>query len=116
MRESFKITVGQGYAKPVLGAVATQTLREGDAFKLQLAGSVPGGLTQADGATITLDYFTPWLPGGASLNSETGWFEWTPGYRRSAWIAIAAKTSWCNWWTMQIYILRKSSRLPSPRS
>ena len=80
VREQFNVTVAQGYAKPVLAPIPAQTLREGDAFALQLNGSMPGGLTQADGTTITLTYSAPWLPGGATLNSETGWFAWTPGY------------------------------------
>ncbi|ROZ61645.1 Ig-like domain-containing protein [Ramlibacter sp. WS9] len=79
-RRSFKLTVEQGYAKPVLAPMATQTLREGDKYALQLAGSMPGGLLQKDGTTITLEYSAPWLPGGATLNSKTGWIEWTPGY------------------------------------
>ncbi|HEX8964211.1 MAG TPA: putative Ig domain-containing protein, partial [Rhodocyclaceae bacterium] len=79
---SFSITVEQGYAKPVLAAVPVQTLREGDKYALQLAGSMPGVLTQLDGTTIRLEYSAPWLPGGATLNSETGWFEWTPDYNQ----------------------------------
>jgi hypothetical protein len=78
--ESFNVTVNQGYAKPVLAPIPAQTLREGDAFALQLNGSMPGGLTQADGTSIVLSYSAPWLPGGATLNTETGWFAWTPGY------------------------------------
>ncbi|MEO7623055.1 MAG: Ig domain-containing protein, partial [Gallionella sp.] len=78
--EIFNVTVEQGYAKPLLGAMPQQMLREGDKFAVQLAGSMPGGLIQADGTAITLSYSTPWLPGGATLNAETGWFEWTPDY------------------------------------
>ncbi|MES2942354.1 MAG: putative Ig domain-containing protein, partial [Pseudomonadota bacterium] len=78
--QTFNITVAQGHAQPVLLPVAAQTLREGEAFGLQLAGSMPGGLLQADGTLITLEYSSPWLPGGASLNSETGFITWTPGY------------------------------------
>ncbi|MCP4925155.1 MAG: hypothetical protein GY916_04335, partial [Gammaproteobacteria bacterium] len=80
IQQTFDILVTQGYAKPELAAIAPQTLREGDNFALQLAGSMPGGLTQADGTEISLSYSARWLPGGASLNSETGWFEWTPQY------------------------------------
>ncbi|MDH3209385.1 MAG: Ig domain-containing protein, partial [Burkholderiaceae bacterium] len=92
--QRFDITVEQGYAKPVLGALPTQTLREGERFALQLPGSIPGDLAQvaatanqfrqADGSTVTLEYSSPWLPGGATLNSETGWFEWTPGYSQAS--------------------------------
>ena len=76
----FNITVRQGFAKPTLAAVATQALREGEKFSLQLAGSMPGGLMQADGTKIVLEYIATRLPDGATLNSETGWLEWTPSY------------------------------------
>ncbi|MCI4427871.1 MAG: putative Ig domain-containing protein, partial [Burkholderiales bacterium] len=78
--QHFNVTVEQGYAKPTLAAVAPQTLREGERYALQLAANMAGGLTQADGTAISLEYSAPWLPGGATLNAETGWFEWTPDY------------------------------------
>ncbi|HET7864109.1 MAG TPA: putative Ig domain-containing protein, partial [Burkholderiaceae bacterium] len=81
--ERFNIRVNQGYAKPVLGVVPAQTLREGERYALQLPGRMPGGLTQADGTTITLSYSSPWLPGGATLNEENGWFAWTPGFAQA---------------------------------
>jgi hypothetical protein len=40
-------------------------------------------LTQADGTTISLSYSSAWLPGGATLNPETGWLEWAPGYSQA---------------------------------
>jgi len=86
--QSFNITVEQGYAKPTLAPVVPQVLREGDRYALQLAGDMPGGLTQADGTTITLDYSAPWLPGGATLNSETGWFEWMPDFAQHGNLSI----------------------------
>jgi hypothetical protein len=81
--QSFNITVHQGWAQPVVGAVGVQTLREGDRYTLQLAGQVPGGLSHPDGTQVTLTWSAPWLPGGATLNTETGWFEWTPGYNQA---------------------------------
>jgi len=83
VQAAFDITVEQGYAPAQLAPVAAQTLREGDAFALQLVGAIPGGLVQADGTRITLEYAAPLLPGGAKLNSETGWLEWTPGYAQA---------------------------------
>jgi len=79
----FNIHVDQGYPQPVLASVPAQNLREGDRFGLQLSGQVPGGLAHADGSSITLSFDATWLPGGATLNSETGWFEWTPGYAQA---------------------------------
>ncbi|MDB5858608.1 MAG: hypothetical protein JWQ76_2297, partial [Ramlibacter sp.] len=87
VREQFTLTVLQGYARPVLAPAAAQTLRQGDAYALQLAGSLPGASQaggpnwqQADGSTVVLEYTAGWLPAGATLNSETGWFAWTPGF------------------------------------
>ena len=78
--QQLSIVVAQTWAKPVLAPVAAQTLREGDAFSLQLNGSVPGGLTQADGTHVSLSYWISTLPAGMQLNSDTGWLSWTPGY------------------------------------
>ena len=82
VEQHFNITVEQAYPLPVFAPIAAQTLREGEKFSLQLAATVLGGVTQADGSTVSLDYSSPWMPGGAFLNSETGWFEWTPGYNQ----------------------------------
>ncbi|MDK2126935.1 putative Ig domain-containing protein, partial [Parachitinimonas caeni] len=84
----FNLRVAQGYAAPVLRAPANQTLREGERFSLQLAGSLPGGLRQADGTTIRLQYSSPWLPAGATLNPDTGWFDWTPGYNQHGHLSL----------------------------
>ncbi len=75
------ITVEQAYPMPVLDAPPVQALREGESFALQLAGFVPGQTT-ADGSTLRLEYGAPWLPGGATLNTETGWLAWTPSYNQ----------------------------------
>jgi len=80
---TFTITVDQAYAQPVLAAVAAQSLREGEAWALQLAASVPGmiaGQAQADGTTLSLEYGARWLPGGATLDAQSGRFAWTPGF------------------------------------
>ncbi len=78
----FNLIVAQGYAKPVLASVAQQTLREGERYALQLAGHAAGSEALADGTAVTLEYSAPWLPGGAKLNTETGWLEWTPDYNQ----------------------------------
>ncbi|MDP2220628.1 MAG: putative Ig domain-containing protein, partial [Hydrogenophaga sp.] len=79
-RKTFNVTVTQAYPAPVFLPVARQVLREGDRFAMPLQGSVPGGLEQADGTRADLQYLAPYLPIGATLNPDTGWFEWTPGF------------------------------------
>ena len=82
-RYAFNITVKQGYEKPVLLPVASQQLREGDRFSLQLSGQLPHGLSQYPGYDIELKYSAEWLPSGAVLNKEIGWLEWTPGFAQA---------------------------------
>ncbi|MFO0444029.1 MAG: putative Ig domain-containing protein, partial [Betaproteobacteria bacterium] len=79
----FNLRVLQGVPAPVFAAVPQQVLLEGDAHGLQLPGSVPGGLEQADGSRVTLSWTAPWLPAGATLDTATGWFAWTPGYTQA---------------------------------
>ena len=83
VRRSFDLIVTQGVARPILPTLPTQVLREGERFALQLPGDVPGGLSQPDGSTVTLAWTAPWLPGGATLDTETGWFDWTPGFAQA---------------------------------
>ncbi len=87
VRQTFKITVDQTRIRPELSAIPAQTLREGQPFGIQLHGSMPGARQiaptvweQEDGTRITLEYYAAWLPAGATLNPETGWLSWTPGY------------------------------------
>ncbi|HRD90794.1 MAG TPA: putative Ig domain-containing protein, partial [Accumulibacter sp.] len=83
------ITVEPGQPQPELKPVSAQTLREGERYALQLVGSVPGWRdTQADSSTLRLEYAAPWLPGGATLNPETGWFEWTPSYNQHGSLSV----------------------------
>lgn len=81
-RQHFNITVAQAQPAPVLASIPAQTLREGDSFGLQLTGSLPGGLSLADGSKVKLSYSAPLLPGGMTLNSDTGWLAWKPGYNQ----------------------------------
>ncbi|EXI65626.1 MAG: rhombotarget A [Candidatus Accumulibacter adjunctus] len=80
---SFSITVEQAHAAPQFDPQPAHFLREGDPWTLRLAGSVPGftaGATQPGGETLQLEYGAAWLPGGATLNPESGHLAWTPGY------------------------------------
>ncbi|HAY28076.1 MAG TPA: hypothetical protein DCY47_11385, partial [Candidatus Accumulibacter sp.] len=82
---SFSITVEQAHAAPLLDPQPAHFLREGDPWTLQLAGGVPGfstGTGQPGGGTLQLEYGAAWLPGGATLNAETGYLAWTPGYNQ----------------------------------
>jgi len=64
--QRFDLTVNQGYAAPVLAAVPTQTLREGERFGLQLAGQLPGGVwtrwTAAPSPCVTVRRGCPVAP------------------------------------------------------
>ncbi|WP_410472981.1 putative Ig domain-containing protein [Faucicola mancuniensis] len=79
-KQVFNVEVSQGYAKPQLPAMPTQNLREGEAFGMQLPGFMPGGLVQADGTTVSLEYYINVLPAGMTLDRQTGWLSWTPGF------------------------------------
>ena len=97
--QSFTITVEQGYAYPTLATVAPQALREGEAWALQLAATVPGmiaGHAQADGTTLSLEYGARWLPGGATLDPQSGWLAWTPGFNQhgSYRVPISVVATW----------------------
>jgi len=76
----FTLTVTQTLAAPVMAPLPSQTLREGDAFAMQLNATVPGGLGMADGTKVVLTYGAPVLPVGMTLNTQTGWLSWTPGF------------------------------------
>ncbi|MCL1960576.1 MAG: Ig-like domain-containing protein [Desulfovibrionaceae bacterium] len=73
----FALTVGQSYMKPRLNLTG-QILRVGEPFTLPLPGHMPGGLKQADGATVELHYYARWLPGSAEIDAKTGVFTWRP--------------------------------------
>ena len=79
-KQSFTIEVTQGYAKPVINPMPVQNLREGEAFGMQLPGFMPGGLVQADGTKVSLEYYINVLPAGMTLDSKTGWLSWTPSF------------------------------------
>ncbi|HEV6968357.1 Ig-like domain-containing protein [Roseateles sp.] len=88
VQRRFNLTVKQGWPSPVFPALDTQVLREGDRFGLQLPGAVPGGLVQADGSRVTLKWSAEWLPSGATLDADSGWFAWTPGYAQAGQLSL----------------------------
>src|SRR5207248_182997 len=59
-------------APPTLVRPADRTLREGDTLRVQLQAAVPGG--------GSVRYRSDLLPGGATLEPETGVFTWTPTF------------------------------------
>lgn len=77
MKVDMRLTLplNRAMKKPVLLPVASQQLREGDRFSLQLSGQLPHGLSQYPGYDIELKYSAEWLPSGAVLNKEIGWLE-----------------------------------------
>jgi len=65
-----RIIVGNPTDPPVLAEVENQTVKESHKLEFTLQGTHPEGLA--------LTYSSQNLPGGATLNSETGAFTWTP--------------------------------------
>ena len=88
VQQRFNIRVTQGFPRPVFPTLNTQVLREGERFGMQLPGSIPGGLLQADGSTVQLKWTTPVLPAGATLDEDTGWFSWSPGYAQAGMASV----------------------------
>ncbi|MBC7734291.1 MAG: putative Ig domain-containing protein, partial [Bacteriovorax sp.] len=83
VQQRFNIRVTQGHPRPVMPQLNPQVLREGDRFGMQLPGSIPGGLAQADGSTVKLKWTAPVLPAGATLDEDSGWFSWSPGFAQA---------------------------------
>ena len=70
--ESVTITVGNVNRPPVLNSIGDKSVNEGDVLTFTVSGSDP------DGDSLT--YNAGNLPQGAAFNSNTGEFNWTPGY------------------------------------
>jgi len=70
--EQTVITVGNVNRPPSLSDQADTTVAENDLLTFTLAASDPDG--------DSLSFSSPDLPTGATLNSVTGVFEWTPAY------------------------------------
>ena len=68
--ETIMITVTGGNLPPILAAIGSKSVREGERLALAISA------TDADGDTIT--YSASGLPTGASLSGRD--FSWTPGY------------------------------------
>ena len=70
--ESISITVGSVNRAPVLSVIGDKIVDEGGLLTFTVSGSDP------DGDSLT--YNVENLPAGASFDSNTGEFNWTPGY------------------------------------
>ena len=86
-----------GLRRAGAGCGADADAARGRAFRPATGRPTTGrGLDQVDGSTVTLRYSAPWLPGGASLNAETGWFEWTPAFsQRTGHLAMLSHNGRC---------------------
>jgi len=71
---SLTILVAEGHPPPTLEQPADRTVREGERIRFRLDAA--GG----DGGDYL--YYSSMLPPGATLNSTTGVFEWTPSFTR----------------------------------
>ncbi|HEY4633395.1 MAG TPA: putative Ig domain-containing protein, partial [Candidatus Limnocylindrales bacterium] len=70
--QAFTVIIAPGNQAPRLERPADRTLRQGEAFRLQLQADDP------DGDAVT--YASALLPPGATLHPDTGLFEWTPTF------------------------------------
>src|SRR5262245_40438878 len=71
--KTFNVTVNEVNNAPVLGVIANQTVNEGSVL------TVTASATDADVPANTLTYsLDPGAPAGASINSTSGLFSWTP--------------------------------------
>lgn len=66
---------------PVLASVGNRSVAENQALSIQLSATDPDG----DG----ISYSSSSLPSGASLNSSTGLFSWTPGFDQAGTYSVA---------------------------
>lgn len=80
--KTFDLTVEQAYPRPIFATALEQTLLEGETVALQLQARLPSGIANDANTTVTWQYVAPWLPGGATLNRETGWLSWQASYNQ----------------------------------
>jgi hypothetical protein len=78
--EDITITVNNNNQIPVLAAIGNKTIAENSTLSFTLSA------TDADGDTLT--YSANTLPSGATLNSSTGAFSWTPNSSQSGTYSI----------------------------
>src|SRR3989442_10306958 len=72
---SFTLVVAPVNQPPTLVVPADRTIREGDPLRLVLRATDPEG--------DALVFSSRFLPGGSSLDRETGVFEWTPSFTQA---------------------------------
>jgi hypothetical protein len=77
---SITLLIASAPPQPQPAAIADQTVRQGDHLRFTLKGS------DADGAPVT--YSSTALPEGATLNPNTGVFDWPIGYDQSGTIIV----------------------------
>src|SRR5262249_9020118 len=70
---------------PTLARPANRTVREGDPLRIQLSASDP----EHDPLTFSSEQ----LPGGATLDPQTGLFEWTPSFTQDGTYALTFTAS-----------------------
>jgi subtilase family serine protease len=78
-------SVEPGNAAPVIHAVPDRVVREGDPIRIAFSADDP------DGNLVT--FSSPFLPGGAFLDPNTGVFEWTPGFNQAGVYAVPIQAS-----------------------
>src|SRR5213078_2639527 len=79
-RASVTMLVAPTDPGPSLKPIPDRTLREGDRVHIFLAGSDPKG--------TSVSYAADGLPDGATLDPNTGLFDWTAGYAQAGLHAV----------------------------
>jgi hypothetical protein len=74
-------------AAPLIHAVPDRVVREGDPIRIAFTADDPDG----DGSLVS--FSSPFLPGGAFLDPNTGVFEWTPGFAQAGVYAVPIRAS-----------------------
>ncbi|MCW9030601.1 MAG: putative Ig domain-containing protein, partial [Gammaproteobacteria bacterium] len=105
--QTMRIVVRTSNSAPVLNTIGNQTLKEGEAFELTVTG------TDADGDVLT--YLATNLPEGATLDPQTGVFNWTPNYFQAGFHRITFEVTDGNLSTTEIVDLTVANTNQAPR-
>lgn len=87
-RKEIKISINHVNRPPQIAAEAAVSIRENEAWSLQLTGSDPD---REDAGRLRFSAMS--LPAGAQLDAQSGLLNWTPGYEQSGEYDVALMVS-----------------------